>query len=328
MSIKSFFKSILVICILAAAAACLISAAPVLSLTDVPSENDLAYGGTIPTSYDTYIDTSGMSESEASFIRDNTEVFLDGEAVSGDAGANAQVGEHKVTVNFCGEEVGSYTYTVRDSEPPVFTKAEDLTVYTWTEVDVTSLFEASDDISDVTMKYEPETIDTSVAGEYTVKATATDESGNTAEASATVTVIEQPPVPATEYKTTGTCIYIDIASQSLAYFADGKLALSCYVVTGNAGNHDTPTGNFTVGHKSTNLTLKGQEDNGDKYESFVSYWMPFIGDEYGMHDATWRGSFGGSIYQGSGSHGCVNMPYESAAELYSMVAEGTPVIIR
>ena len=65
---------------------------------------------------------------------------------------------------------------------------------------------------------------------------------------------------------------------------------------------------------------------GDDYETPVKYWMPFNGGE-GFHDATWRGRFGGAIYRGGGSHGCVNMPYSAAEKLFSMIAPGTPVIV-
>ena len=53
--------------------------------------------------------------------------------------------------------------------------------------------------------------------------------------------------------------------------------------------------------------------------------MPFNGG-IGMHDATWRGSFGGSIYQYSGSHGCINMPKAKAASLYEMIEKDCTVV--
>ncbi len=62
-----------------------------------------------------------------------------------------------------------------------------------------------------------------------------------------------------------------------------------------------------------------------EYESFVSYWMPFNGG-IGMHDANWRGAFGGSIYMYSGSHGCINMPSSKAAKLYEMIETGCVVV--
>lgn len=47
----------------------------------------------------------------------------------------------------------------------------------------------------------------------------------------------------------------------------------------------------------------------------------------GMHDATWRGKFGGSIYISGGSHGCVNMPKNAAAKTYEYIDETMPIIV-
>ena len=55
--------------------------------------------------------------------------------------------------------------------------------------------------------------------------------------------------------------------------------------------------------------------------------MPFIGGGWGLHDATWRSSFGGSIYKGGGSHGCVNLPYDVAEKMYQVIEVGTPVLV-
>ena len=46
-------------------------------------------------------------------------------------------------------------------------------------------------------------------------------------------------------------------------------------------------------------------------------------DGYRPHFTT----FGGSIYEYDGSHGCVNLPYNAAATLYDLVEYDTPVII-
>ena len=80
---------------------------------------------------------------------------------------------------------------------------------------------------------------------------------------------------------------------------------------------------------SRNVILRGGGKKKSKtyYESFVSYWMPFIGGSYGLHDASWRSNFGGDIYIYSGSHGCVNLPPAKAGELYKMVSVGTVVIV-
>ena len=59
----------------------------------------------------------------------------------------------------------------------------------------------------------------------------------------------------------------------------------------------------------------------------MNYWMPFLGNAYGLHDASWRSRFGGSIYSYAGSHGCINLPREKAAELFDLVNVGDKVNI-
>ena len=119
-----------------------------------------------------------------------------------------------------------------------------------------------------------------------------------------------------------TYIDIDIADQKLTYYVNGVPQLISDVVTGNEkGHHNTPTGTYQLYGKSTNRTLRGAD-----YEAFVRYWMPFYGN-YGIHDASWRSSFGGTIYKTNGSHGCVNMPKNTAEALFDSVSVGTTVVI-
>jgi lipoprotein-anchoring transpeptidase ErfK/SrfK len=117
-------------------------------------------------------------------------------------------------------------------------------------------------------------------------------------------------------------IDINITDQKLTYYVDGVPTIVSDIVTGNArAHHDTPNGTYQIYAKQRNRTLKG-----DDYEAFVKYWMPFTG-HYGIHDASWRGSFGGEIYKTNGSHGCVNLPGSTAAALYDAVSVGTTVLI-
>ena len=115
-------------------------------------------------------------------------------------------------------------------------------------------------------------------------------------------------------------INISISSQTLNYYEYGEVVLSSPVVTGK--NNGTPTGTFRVLNEARSVTLKGAD-----YESFVNYWIAFKGSSYGIHDASWRSSFGGTIYKYNGSHGCVNVPYYKVQQLYNMVEIGTPVYI-
>ena len=72
-------------------------------------------------------------------------------------------------------------------------------------------------------------------------------------------------------------------------------------------------------------TQKDATLNGENYSTPVKYWMPFNGN-IGMHDASWRSSFGGTIYKYNGSHGCVNLPPAVAKKVFQYVKAGTPVI--
>lgn len=282
----------------------------------------LELGQTIPAEISEYVDLSDLSDEDRQFVLDNTEILYDDEPVDGQIFDSA--GNHTLTIMYKGHQYRKYTIDIVDNEAPVFTETHDLSTYVGdilSEEDIESMFVVTDNSGNVDLSVSDMDVDYNTEGEYTVKAVATDPSGNKAEATATVTV-ETP-----EYGMGGTYIWVSIADQQLSYFVDGQLALSSPVVTGNAGTHDTPTGEYSVIYKSRNVTLRGLEDNGDEYESFVQYWIAFIGSEYGIHDASWRSDFGGSIYMGGGSHGCINMPESQAAALYDMVEEGTPVFI-
>ncbi|WP_407383978.1 L,D-transpeptidase family protein [Ruminococcus sp.] len=119
-----------------------------------------------------------------------------------------------------------------------------------------------------------------------------------------------------------TYVEVSLDDQHMWYIVDGDVYLESDCVTGNYGSADTPKGYFNVNAKVSPCTLKG-----DDYTSYVTYWMPFIGGGWGLHDADWRSSFGGSIYKGNGSHGCVNLPPKVAKEMYAAMEVGTPVIV-
>ena len=115
------------------------------------------------------------------------------------------------------------------------------------------------------------------------------------------------------------------------YDSDGSIVWESSIVSGDSSEgDDTPTGTYSIRARQTDQTLIGADRDGDgepDYKSHVTYWMPFIGNSVGLHDAPWRSRFGGSIYQTNGSHGCVNLPPDAAAELYSLVRVGDTVYV-
>lgn len=117
-------------------------------------------------------------------------------------------------------------------------------------------------------------------------------------------------------------VEVDLTNQHVWMYMEGNEIVSTEMVSGTYTDPSrrTPPGTYTIYYKKSPAVLKGAD-----YENNVSYWMPFNGG-IGLHDANWRGSFGGSIYQYSGSHGCINLPTGAAAEIYENIYSGMPVI--
>ena len=118
-----------------------------------------------------------------------------------------------------------------------------------------------------------------------------------------------------------TYVEINITRQHLWFYKNGKLITQGAIVTGNPNNGKaTHCGTYMLNYKEMGSTLRGHN-----YEAEVTYWMPFNGN-IGIHDASWRHSFGGSIYKRNGTHGCVNAPLYLAKKIYENIENGTPVI--
>ena len=139
---------------------------------------------------------------------------------------------------------------------------------------------------------------------------------------------------ATVYSMTGddignTYVEVDLGNQHLWYYKNGTLIMDTDFVSGTYTISDrrTPSGAYSLMYKQKDQVLRGTRsaDGSYEYESPVKYWMPFNGG-IGFHDASWRYSFGGSIFMYSGSHGCINLPSSMAAELYENIEAGCPVL--
>lgn len=118
-----------------------------------------------------------------------------------------------------------------------------------------------------------------------------------------------------------TYVEINLTAQHLYFYKDGQLLVEADFVSGNeAKGWSTPSGAYPLLYKQRDATLKGEG-----YATPVSYWMPFNGG-IGMHDANWRSSFGGTLYQTGGSHGCINLPPSAAKIIYENISAGVPVL--
>lgn len=118
-----------------------------------------------------------------------------------------------------------------------------------------------------------------------------------------------------------TYVEIDLSKQHLWFYKNGSLVVDGDVVTGDlSSGMATPEGAYRLYYKERDVVLRGPG-----YAAPVDFWMPFNGG-IGIHDATWRSRFGGTIYKYDGSHGCINCPYSLAETIYDNIDAGTLII--
>ena len=118
-------------------------------------------------------------------------------------------------------------------------------------------------------------------------------------------------------------IEISIEDQHVWIYKQGEVVAESDCVTGKKNRHDTPRGVFYC----YEIKPGGKWLTGDTYRTWVNKWVRLTNTGIGLHDATWRRSFGGSIYKNSGSHGCINLPLNFSNLLIKEVYFGMPVVI-
>ncbi len=128
-----------------------------------------------------------------------------------------------------------------------------------------------------------------------------------------------------------TYVDIDLSMQHMWYVVNGEVVLDTDIVTGTpTPKRITPEGVYSVVEKEENKTLIGAivpETGKPEYKIPVRYWIRVTWDGIGIHDSTWRGSYGGSIFETDGSHGCINTPFNAVQSMYNSIAMGTPVVM-
>jgi lipoprotein-anchoring transpeptidase ErfK/SrfK len=154
------------------------------------------------------------------------------------------------------------------------------------------------------------------------------------QAGKSLSTVPIPTVPVafqTQYNRTITLDYgryveVNLSLQHLWVYQDHQVVFDSPITSGATGaGFPTATGLFAIYAKETNRHLVGyQYGPRYNYDVFVQYWMPFY-QGFGLHDASWRSSFGGQDYYYGGSHGCINLPLSTAAWLFNWADVGTPV---
>ena len=139
----------------------------------------------------------------------------------------------------------------------------------------------------------------------------------------------------------GKNIIVSISKQHLWACSDKTVAYDTAVITGMESYPAdlTPTGTYQIYARATNQTLAGSDNTGS-WSDAVSYWMPFLDNQYGtygFHDATWRApaDFGSininapfTTTAKSASHGCIELTLSAAKWLYDWAPVNTSVTVQ
>ncbi len=125
---------------------------------------------------------------------------------------------------------------------------------------------------------------------------------------------------------------VNLSTQHATFYDGDSVIWESDFVSGKPDpEHATPTGVYVLNGKQSPSTLIGtvEASTGEpEYETEVQYWMPFVGNAVGFHDASWQSAFGGTRYaDGYGSHGCINLPSGAASSLYGIIAQGDVVVV-
>lgn len=116
-------------------------------------------------------------------------------------------------------------------------------------------------------------------------------------------------------------IFVDITSQRLFAYQGSTLVYDAPVTTGMDG-FETPEGEFFIYARNPLQTMSG--DLGGEYSVPNVPNSMYIIEDVAMHGTYWHNMFGSGVRR---SHGCINLPLDTAAWLYDWAPLGTPVTV-
>jgi lipoprotein-anchoring transpeptidase ErfK/SrfK len=163
-------------------------------------------------------------------------------------------------------------------------------------------------------------------GAYQMRAVASDSAGNTSTASLGTVSLDL------------RRIVISLDQQQL-WALDGNHVLLTTLVTTGGPIMPTPTGDFDIIDRASPFTFRSMYPPGSPLwyaPSPVNFALKFQDQGYFIHDAPWRSFYGpgSNAVDGTpgtnttGTHGCVNVPYDPMSWLFGWATMGTPVQVR
>ncbi len=115
-------------------------------------------------------------------------------------------------------------------------------------------------------------------------------------------------------------IEVDLTRQWLYAYENGEQVFSAPIATGKDG-FNTPAGTFSIYAKTPLQTMRGSINGESWVVPNVPHAMYYNGS-VALHGTYWHNLFGSGVRI---SHGCVNLPLDAAAWLYSWAPVGTTV---
>lgn len=126
-------------------------------------------------------------------------------------------------------------------------------------------------------------------------------------------------VYATDITTDKKLITVDLTKQMLYAWEGGKIIYETKVSSG-LPKKPTVKGSFKVRVKVPKQTMKGESKEYGKYMYKNVPNVMYFYQDYAIHGAYWHNRFGRP-----NSHGCVNVPVDASAWLFSWAEKGTRV---
>lgn len=119
-------------------------------------------------------------------------------------------------------------------------------------------------------------------------------------------------------------IEVSLSKQRLYAYENGRLVRE-FPISSGTSRYPTPTGDFSVQRKKVSTRMKWEYGPNDpnNYDLPDVPHSQFFNGPFALHGAYWHNNFGNPM-----SHGCVNLPLDQAAWLYSWSNVGDRVFVR
>ena len=139
----------------------------------------------------------------------------------------------------------------------------------------------------------------------------------------------------------GQVLVVSLIEQALRFYNNGKLMRAFPIVSGQYLK-PSPPGFWSIILRQSPTKFKSSEPQGSAFwypPTPIQYALEYHSGGYFFHDAWWRSDFGPgdnfphndssgtTIYNGNGSHGCINMNTDDIAWLYPQIPWGAAVIM-